>query len=80
MEAKPDKKGDNKVGEQSHDESGVRSAHKHSHHIKLLHGSRVFFFFFSRGKKERGLNRALVVDLKVCAGSSGRKSRPFKCD
>lgn len=56
---------------------------KSSHHIELLHGS-SFFFFFSEGerKKEkgRGLNWALAVDLKVCAGSSGRKSRPFKCD
>lgn len=46
------------------------------YHIKLQHGS------FKEGKKERvrGLNRALSVDLKVCTGSSGRKSRPFKCD
>lgn len=27
-------------------------------------------------EREGGLNRALAVDLKVCAGSSGRKSRP----
>lgn len=46
------------------------------YHIKLQHGS------FKEGKKERvrGLNRALSIDLKVCTGSSGGKSCPFKCD
>lgn len=54
---------------------------EHSHHIKLLHGGRVSFSGGERKReKGRGLNRALAVDLKVCTGSSGRKSRPFKCD
>lgn len=62
--------------------SRVSAQFEHSHHIKLLHGGSFSFFLEGKRKREkgRGLNRALAVDLKVCAGSSGRKSRPFKCD
>lgn len=85
MEAKPDEEwrqqsGGAKARGRALAPSQASARLERSHHNKLLHGGSFFSGGERKKEKGRGLNRALAVDLKVCAGSSGRKSRPFKCD